>query len=354
VTAPRGATLTERQLNRAVLARQLLLERADIGITAALEQIGGIQNQYALNGYIRLWSCLTAFDRSDLDRALDDRAVIQATLMRQTIHLVSAADYWPLEIAVRRHRREWFARVQQRAIGDTDVAAVGESTREVLGHGPLPQRQLIERLVSAGHPATAARWVGEWVDLVRVPPSGTWAHRRADLYGLASIEVGPEPPLSETDALVALLRRYLGAFGPATLDDAAKWAGVPRRALVDAAGRLDVERYSDETGAELFDLPGAPLPDADTPAPVRFLPTWDATLLVHCRRAGILAEEHRPIIFSTKVPPSYPTFLVDGRVAGTWRYVDGRVETTPFSPLAAAIAREVADEAERLAAFHAE
>lgn len=346
--------LSQRQLNRAVLARQLLLERSPLPIPEALEQIGGIQNQYAPNGYIRLWSCLHDFARADLDTALERRAVIQATLMRQTIHLVSHADYWPLEIAVRRQRREWFARVHKPVIGDVDMPAVAAAARTELAAGPLKQRELAARLARRGYPAQAVRWVGEWLDLVRVPPSGSWAQRRADVYGLAAAEVGPEPELTEDDALDHLLRRYLGAFGPASLADIASWAGLKPSMLKPIAARLDLRHLRDEAGTDLLDLPNGPLPHPDTPAPVRFLPTWDATLLVHCRRAGIIAEEHRPIIFSSTQPPSFPTFLVDGQVAGTWRHVDGRIETTPFGGLPRSVLAELAQEGERLAGLFAD
>ena len=117
---------------------------------------------------------------------------------------------------------------------------------------------------------------------------------------------------------------------------------------------MELARFEDENGGELLDLAGLPLPDPDTPAPVRFLPTWDATLLVHARRTGILPERLRPLIFNTKTPHSVPTFLVDGNVAGSWRYEKGRVATQPFEPLSAAVRRAVNDEADRLAAFHNE
>jgi hypothetical protein len=119
-----------------------------------------------------------------------------------------------------------------------------------------------------------------------------------------------------------------------------------------ALERLDLRRFRDEQGAPLLDVPRGPLPSPDTPAPVRFLPTWDATLLVHARRTGILPERYRPRLFSTRTPHSFPTFLVDGAVAGTWSYDRGRVRLSPFERLDAAAAREACDEAERLAAFH--
>jgi hypothetical protein len=125
--------------------------------------------------------------------------------------------------------------------------------------------------------------------MVRVPPSGTWERRRADLYGLAEAWV-ERPDITKPQALEHLARRYLGAFGPATAADVANWAGLKPAALAAALKRLELRRFHAEDGAELLDLPRAPLPAADTPAPVRFLPTWDATLLVHARRTGILPE----------------------------------------------------------------
>jgi hypothetical protein len=133
----------------------------------------------------------------------------------------------------------------------------------------------------------------------------------------------------------------------------ASFTGVPLATLQPVLAGMTVRRFHDEDGGELIDLPRAPLPPADTPAPVRFLPTWDATLLVHARRTQILPEEHRPRIFSTKTPQSKPTFLVDGAVAGTWRHDGGKVDLDPFGPLDRATTRALREEAARLAAFHA-
>jgi hypothetical protein len=149
------------------------------------------------------------------------------------------------------------------------------------------------------------------------------------------------------------VRRYLGGFGPAPAADIANWAGLAVGEIAAAAGRLRLRRFRDERGRELLDLPRAPLPDPETPAPVRFLPTWDAALLAHARRTGILPERFRPLVFSTKTPHSVGTFLVDGRVAGTWAYARERVAFEPFERLPRAARREVEEEAERLAAFHA-
>ena len=160
-------------------------------------------------------------------------------------------------------------------------------------------------------------------------------------------------PVSVEAGLDLLVRRYLGGFGPAPISDIASWAGLPAAMVRPVVERLDLRRFSDEQGRVLLDLRDAPLPDADTPAPIRFLPTWDATLLVHARRTEILSEELRPRIFNTKTPHSVPTFLVDGSVAGTWRYEKGRVDLVPLVPLSGETLRDLEAEAERLAVFHA-
>jgi winged helix DNA-binding protein len=338
-------TLSQRQLNRALLARQLLLERVRLPIPRMLERLAGIQNQYAPNAYIRLWSCLEGFERDDLTRALERRSVVQATLMRETIHLVSRRDYWSFAVAIRAAQREWFLRVQRPRPKARDLERQAKRLRGLLADGPRRQEELVE--------IVGRRWgmVGAWLELVRVPPSGTWEKRRANIFQTAEQWVGPED-MGEDDARDHLVRRYLSAFGPASRKDISRWSHLKPTDLAPVLERLTLRRFRDEDGGELLDLPRAPLPDPDTPAPVRFLPTWDAVLLVHARRTGVLPERYRPLVFHTKNPPSVPTFLVDGVVAGTWRYENGRVEVTPYERLDGATLREVRDEANRLAAFH--
>ena len=329
--------LSTRQLNRALLARQLLLERSDLPLPAALEQVAGLQAQYAPSPYVGLWSRLRDFRRERLTRALEERRAVQATLLRVTIHVVSAADYPPFTEAVRSARRDWWTRAARRELQGVDVEAAAALVRE--------------RLAAAGFPKAVWNGVGLWVDMVRVPPSGTWERRRADLYGLAEDWLGPWR-VGEADALEHLVRRYLAGFGPASLADLGSWAGLPVGPLRPVLERVGTRRFRDEHGTELFDLPGAPLPDPGTPAPPRFLSTWDANLLVHARRTQVLPERHRPRIFHVRAPHSFPTFLVDGAVAGTWRHEQGEVRLEPFEPLDPATRREVEDEAGRLAAFH--
>ena len=343
-------TLTGRELNRALLARQYLLERSSLPLIPTLERIGGLQTQYAPSGYIGLWSRMRDFRRQALTTALEQRRVIQGTLLRSTIHMVSARDYWLFLAAVRRPRQEWWRRVTRHEFGHLDMEAAAVALREYLAGGPRHADELKSMLVARGLPPVIWGGAAQWVDMVRVPPSGTWEQRRADLYGLAETWIRPAAH-HESAGLDHLIRRYLGGFGPASTREIADWAGIPPAKLAPTLDRVALRRFRDENGKELIDLPRAPLPDLATPAPVRFLPTWDATLLVHARRTQILPERYRPLVFNTKTPHSVPTFLVDGAVAGTWRFEGGRVEVKPFAPLRAAARREVDEEARRLAHF---
>ena len=342
-------TLTERKLNRALLARQLLLERSNLPLSRAVERMGGLQTQYAPSAYVGSWSRLTGFDRGTLTAALKRGSVVQATLMRVTIHMVSRRDYWPIALAVREPRREWWLAATRHAHDAGTMTATASRLQDLLSDGPKRRAEIVSAL---GLDAQTWNGVGLWVDLVRVAPSGTWEHRRADLYGLAEHYVGPLPPgLTADDGRALLVRRYLTGFGPASRKDVASFTGVAAAALAPLLERLPLRRFLDERGGELVDVARGPLPDAACPAPVRFLPTWDATLLVHARRTQIVPEPVRPLIFNTKTPHSVATFLVDGQVAGTWRHDDGRVSVDPFEPLPASAEREVRDEAERLEAF---
>jgi len=339
-------TLSQRELNRALLARQLLLERVQLPIPRALERIAGIQDQYAPNAYIRLWSCLAGFHRDDLTRALERHSVVQATLMRETIHVVSRRDYWPFAVAIRAAQRDWFLRVRKPRPKERDLERKAEELRKLMAAGPRRHEELVAVV------GRAWGMVGPWLELVRVPPSGTWEKRRAHVFQTAENWVGPED-VDEADARDHLVRRYLAAFGPASRKDITHWGHLKLGDVAPVLERLSLRRFRDKDGGELLDVPRAPLPHLDTPAPVRFLPTWDAVLLVHARRTGVLPERYRARIFSTKMPQSVGTFLVDGAVAGTWRYADGRVGWEAFERLDRATAREVDEEAERLTVFHA-
>lgn len=313
-TAP---VLSSRALNRALLARQHLLERAEAPPAEVAARVCGLQTQHAPSGYVGMWSRAAALRRADLTDALCGADVVQGWVMRNTIHMVAAADYGPFTDAVREVRRAQWLRTDKRAAA-LDMPAVARALRGYLADGPLTQPRLVALLETDGFPRLA--WVGAqlWIDLLRVPPAGTWEKPRAHLFALAD-QVLPGLRAGPVDAARKLLvTRYLRAFGPAAAADVAVFTGIPVGEVRAVLARCDLRRFRTEAGAELVDVPDGLLPEPDVPAPVRFLGTWDATLLVHARRTQLLPEPYRPHVFATSMPRSVPTFLVDGQVAGTW------------------------------------
>ena len=335
-----------------MLARQLLLEPAKGSIPKVLDRMGTLQAQYAPSMYIGLHSRIEGFERAQLDRALERRTVVQGTLMRATIHLVSASDYWPIAVGVRRSRREtWLAASYRRDYSASHLSSAARTLRKQLGDGTLTRKEVHELL---GSDSVLTNGVNMWIDLLRVPPSGTWERRRADIYAAAEPWFGAPPKgLDERAGVELLVRRHLTGFGPAPVADIASWAGLHPKRVRPVVEGMKLRSFQAEDGEELVDLPRAPLPDPETPAPARFLGIWDAMLLTHARRTGVLPEEHRSKVFNPKTPQSVPTFLVDGRVAGTWKFEKGKVTTKPFSRLDASAKRELRDEGERLAELHA-
>ncbi|MGZ4133399.1 MAG: winged helix DNA-binding domain-containing protein, partial [Actinomycetota bacterium] len=302
-----------------------------------------VQTQYAPSGYIGLWSRLAGFERHHLTRALERRVVVQGTLMRSTIHMVTARDYPLLAAGTRRDRRAWVRGATRGQIPEPRMETIAHEVRGLLADGPRRRADLVAALEVA---PTVWNGVGAWIDLLRVPPSGTWEQRRGDLYAAADDWLGRSTATVDT-GVELLVRRYLGGFGPAPRKDIAGWAGLSMSTLAPVLDRMTLRRFRDERGADLFDLPRAPLPPADAHAPVRLLPTWDATLLVHQRRTQILPEQHRSLVFSARTPHSSPTLLVDGQVAGLWTFERGRVRADLFGPLPRTARRELDEEIRR-------
>jgi hypothetical protein len=275
--------------------------------------------------------------------------VVQAWLMRTTIHMASPGDFWRFSAGVREARRKAWAKGFRRP--EREAAAAADRVASLLADGPRRRAEIVRTL---GLDTPTWYGVGLWLDLIRVPPSGTWERPRADLFGLATGWLGAPPPVTEDEGIAHLVRRYLGAFGPATRADVAGWTGVPAARLAPVLDDLRLRRFCDEAGAELLDVPGAPLPDPETPAPARFIGVWDAILLAHARRTGLLPEPYRPRIFNTKTPHSFHTFLIDGRVAGTWRVEDGRIAPDPFERLPKRARQELRDEADQVVGLWSE
>jgi len=349
--------LSDRELNRALLARQLLLKRAALTPSAAIERLAGLQAQWAPAPYVGLWSRLAKFSIADLERALVARTVVKATLMRGTLHLVSARDYPALCVATTRSRPERWAPASRR-LADADNIhratvkfARTARTREALA------AFLTTQGVAADLSAPMLWWlIASHGWLVHVPPSGTWAYRKSgDLIAAdAWIRSAHEPEL--TAAVTTTVQRHLGAFGPATPDDISSWSSIRTPAIRTALEALGskVRTFTDPRGRTLYDLKGAPLPDADTPAPVRFLPKWDSTLLAYAppERVRILSESHRKTVIA-KNGDIAQTILVDGMVAGTWsvsvRPREAAIVVTPFGRLTKGDRVALIEEGERLA-----
>jgi len=341
--------LTQRHLNRALLARQLLLERADLPFDRAIEQMAALQDQNPTALYVGLWSRVRGVERAAVTVALEDRTLVQGTLMRGTIHVVTRRQYWLHAVAVRAPLREGFLRSRpagERQATEAAMLAHAARLRGALADGPRTVKEL--EGLATGFVGNA----GLWVNLVRVPPSGTWERRRADRLALAEDWVGPEDA-GETDGRALLVRTYLTAFGPAPWKDIASWAGVGVADLqrAAAAAGLELVTHEDEAGRPLLDLPDALLPDPDTPAPVRFLPHWDAVTLAHARRTGIIPEAHRPLVYHIRNPASVGTVAVDGRIVAGWRFRDGTVALERFEELGPKARDAVEEERAALEAF---
>src|SRR5438105_3531125 len=207
--------------------------------------MGTVQTQYAPSAYVALWTRLDGFARDDLTRALERRTVVQRTMMRNTIHVASHRDYWPLVLAIRLERMARSRRVEK--TGPQELERAASRLRAFLSDGPRRQPEIVEALgAEVWRPGIAI-----WLDLVRVPPAGTWQRRRADLFGLAEEWVGPEPELPHDEAVEHLVRRYLAAFGPATRADVADWAGMRLGTLRPALARMRLGRLRDAQGREL-------------------------------------------------------------------------------------------------------
>jgi hypothetical protein len=315
--------LTPLELNRATLARQLLLQRKRLPPARVIERLVGMQAQWPSAPYVGIWTRTSSFQRRALERELASAAVVKATVMRQTLHLVTRGDYALL-----------------RALADKGPM----TTEEVFAH-------LEQEYGLTGIDARRA-WRGARVraHLLHHHETALWRARPEGRF-VAIAEPEAHVPV---DARAEILRRYLEAFGPASRRDIVAWSMMHVPEIGRALERLEpLRRFRDDHGRELLDVPGAPLPDADTPAPVRFLPKWDNVLLAFADRSRILPEQYRKTVIRMNGDVAQ-TFLVDGLVAGIWRIANGRVALEPFAALSRSVRRELEDEAGRLEAFLAD
>ena len=348
--------LSVRELGRATLARQLLLERESLSATECTGRLAGMQAQEPGPPVLGLWSRLAAFHADELHRAIDEREVVRARMMRGTLHLVPSSDFLRLYSAIAPVFSEWMVRYLGPRIEGVDLDdLIAEATavfteRESLSAAEL-RDALAERRPDADVRALAAV-VRTGLPLVRVPDGGRWAYTPKAPFTDAERWLGRS--LRKRPDFTGLVRGYLGAFGPASVADAEGWLGGGELAPVFERMRPELELYRDGRGREHFDLPGAPRPPADAPAPVRLLPEFDNLMLAHADRSRVIDDEHRKAL-TTKNLRVRATVLVDGRVAGFWKLETKRgtatVAVEPLLRMRAADRRALEEEAQEAARF---
>jgi hypothetical protein len=346
--------LSTRALNRALLARQGLLDRLTLHLPEALEQLVGLQAQVPNAPYYGLWTRLQRFAIDDLAELLVTRQAVRMVLMRSTVHLVTARDALFLRplVAPMLERQLFTGSPWGRALEGIDIEALVATGRGLLEQEPRTNPELARFLV-ARFPGrdgeSMAQGLRNLLPLVQLPPRGIWGV--GGVPTLTTVESWIGAPVSADATPDALVIRYLAAFGPASVKDAQTWCGLTRLGAVFERLRPELLAFRDEQGRELFDLPDAPRPDPATPAPPRFLPEYDNALVSHADRTRIIAPEHRERVFTKG------TVLLDGFVRGTWKLTARRRTATlaidPFRRLSKRDQTGLRREGERLLAFAA-
>jgi hypothetical protein len=349
--------LGRHALNRSLLERQLLLRRHEVSASEAMEHLVGLQAQAPDPPYIGLWTRLAGFRPGELSSMILDRRAVRVALMRNTVHLVTAGDCLKLRPLVQPTigRNLYTGNAQRAAVKEIDAAELVAAGHALLEEQPLTAGELgglLQERWPDQDPAALARAIRNLVPLVQVPPRGVWGESGPAAHTTIEAWLGqrldPDPSPDE------MMMRYLGAFGPASVKDAQIWSGLTRLREVFERLRPRLRTFRDQGGTELFDLPDAPRPAPDVPAPVRFVAAFDNLILSHADRSRVIAAEHRKAIASKNgmVPA---TFLVDGFVSGTWKEVREHGEVTlrisPFEHLPKQDREALAEEGERLLNF---
>ena len=351
---PLSELLTRRALNRALLERQLLLTpAADLDAAGAIEHLVGMQAQIPQAPYVGLWSRLENFRAGELSELIESRRAVRGTLMRVTLHLVTARDYRELRpvldgMIAQRFLSSPFAR----GLAGADMEELVDLGRRLVEGRPRTRSEL--------RPLLAERWpdrkpddlvyaISYLLPLVQVPPRGLW--RRSGQATLTTSEAWLGKPLAKGTRPDEMILRYLRAFGPAAPADIRMWSDVP--GLRDAIDRLrpQLRSFEDERGRELLDVEDGPLPDPETPVPPRFLPEYDNVLVAYDDRSRVIPpEHHKQVVRNLGKRP----LLIDGQVRGWWKLERGSVSIEPFAPLSEHDAAAVRDEADRLLEFAAQ
>jgi hypothetical protein len=345
--------LTARGLNRATLARQLLLQRQPLSVVEAVRRVVALQAQSPASPYIALWNRVEGFDPADLDGAYADHTVVKASLMRIALHAVAAEDYPAFQHALVYSLRA--ARLNDDRFKDTGLSAddADAVVADVLAH---TKKQRTNAEMEAwleqrfGVPVPRLWWaLRHYAPLVHAPTGGPWAHGERAAYVTARSRPPGGDPAGSVQRLVW---RYLEGFGPATAADIAQFT-ILRKPVVNAALEALADRLEVVDGpgkSRLFDVPGGPRPDEDTDAPPRLLGMWDLSLLAYADRGRVLPDDHRKVVIRRN-GDVLPTLLVDGHVVGVWRPVEGGIEATSFKKLPSTAWQGLAAEAHALMAM---
>lgn len=329
--------LTLLQLNRATLARQLLLQRSDSDVAATVRQVAGLQAQEPASPYIALWNRVSGFDPGELDAAFADGRVLKANLMRITLHAVAREDYPAFHEAMTPTLRASRLNDRRFAASGLSIADADGLVPHVTGYASVPRTKdemeaMLEQHLGAV-PDRGVWWaLRTFAPLNHAPTGGPWSFGRTPAFLAAPAEM-PRPPRDQV--LQLLLRRYLAAYGPASVADCGAFLMIARATVREALAAMDdsLQVVEGPDGVELYDAPGAPLPDEATPAPPRLLGMWDGVLLAHNDRSRIIPPEYQPVIIRRN-GDVLPTVLVDGLVCGVWRPAGGGIEATVFHRLA--------------------
>jgi hypothetical protein len=349
--------LSLRALNRATLARQMLLERRKLPVTQAIERLAGLQAQAPNPPYVGLWSRLEGFQREQLTASMQKRRIVRMSTMRSTLHLMTARDalaWRPLLDPV--HQRGLLGN-HTRALDGIDRAAVVAAGRALLDERPRTGAELGQALAArwkGREAASLAALIRNNVPLVHLPPAGSWNSHQSALLQPIGLWLGESAAGVAAATQDDLLLRYLAAFGPATLADAGAWSGLTGWKAVAERLRPQLRVFIGEEGQELFDLPRAPRPDPDTPAPPRLVAEWDNLLLSHLDRSRVMSEAHRARVFTVNGIVR-GTVLLDGFVAGVWKIERAKGTATvvlePFTRWSKADQSALEEEALRLLVF---
>jgi hypothetical protein len=341
--------LTARALNRALLARQHLLARTELPARAMIGHLVGMQAQAPLAAYVGLWTRIRDFQPAELAKLTVDREVVRGTLLRGTVHLVTAEDALTLRPLLEPAVTRMFTGSWRRRLAGIDVAAVAAAGRALMAEKPRTRAELRD-ILGARWPrwdsAAMAHLAGFLVPTVQVTPRGVWGSTGPAT--LTTLEAWLGRPLEPTPSIDDVVRRYFAAFGPASIADVQAWSGLTR--LREVVERLGLRTFRDESGVLLYDVETGPRPDPGTPAPPRFLPEYDNVLLGHADRARVLPPGRR-VPLPAGNGAAMGTVLLDGRYEADWQLRTGVLRITPYRALSPAERAELTAEAMRLAGF---